>query len=49
MLFKAQNPRDISPQSSRSAVDIQKWKPLFLDKNIKVVWVRVSYLLDKKK
>ena len=40
VFIKADNPRILSPQSSTSEVDIQRWKPLFFIKRIKVTLVK---------
>ena len=40
--------QSLSPYSSTSEVDIQKWKPLFLSKIIKEAVVKISCLLDNR-
>ena len=41
-------PQSLSPHSSTSEVDTQKWKTLFFSKIIKEALVKISYILDKK-
>jgi len=48
VFIMADHPRLSSPYCSTSEVATQKWKMLFFSEIIKIAWVKISCLLDKK-